>query len=146
MPEDFYLILGVSVSASRDDIKSAFRELALKYHPDKDSGVGAEERFKKINEAYAVLSDSVKRKEYDSLGVNIFTQTHSMDDILREFYKNFNIESVFSSLANNTDTLIKTKGTTTDSNDRRLGAGVEIVLDIALLVGYFYWKGKKKPE
>jgi len=146
MPEDFYLILGVSVSASRDDIKSAFRELALKYHPDKDSGVGAEERFKKINEAYAVLSDSVKRKEYDSLGVNIFTQTHSMDDILREFYKNFNIESVFSSLANNTDTLIKTKGNTTDSNDRRLGAGVEIVLDIALLVGYFYWKGKKKPE
>jgi DnaJ-class molecular chaperone len=146
MPEEFYSILGISSTASQDDIKNAFRELALKYHPDRDKSAGAEERFKKINEAYAVLSHTERRKEYDSLGVKKFTQTYSMDDILREFYRNFNIESVFSNLADSTNTLIKTEGNTKEANDKRLGAGVDIVLDIALLVGYFYWKGKKKSE
>jgi curved DNA-binding protein len=70
---DYYETLGVSKTASEDEIKSAFRKLARKYHPDmakaKDKAT-AEEKFKQINEAYEVLSDPEKRKKYDQLGAN----------------------------------------------------------------------------
>lgn len=69
MEEDYYEILGVSKSASQNEIKSAFRKLALKYHPDRNQGdKEAEEKFKKINEAYQVLSDNEKRSTYDRYG------------------------------------------------------------------------------
>ncbi|MFC6616462.1 DnaJ C-terminal domain-containing protein [Deinococcus radiophilus] len=67
--KDYYEVLGVSRSASEADIKSAYRRLAKKYHPDKNAGDdSAAERFKEIGEAYAVLSDSDKRKLYDQYG------------------------------------------------------------------------------
>src|SRR5215472_1841611 len=69
--KDYYDVLGVSRTASADEIKKAFRKLARKYHPDvnpKDKT--AEEKFKDINEAYEVLSDPEKRKRYDQLGPN----------------------------------------------------------------------------
>jgi curved DNA-binding protein len=68
---DYYETLGVAKTASEDDIRSAFRKLARKYHPDvaKDKKA-AEEKFKQINEAYEVLSDPEKRKKYDQLGAN----------------------------------------------------------------------------
>ncbi len=67
--KDYYAILGVSRDASPEEIKRAYRELAKKYHPDKNRGdPEAEERFKEINEAYAVLSDPKKRAEYDRRG------------------------------------------------------------------------------
>jgi molecular chaperone DnaJ len=65
---DYYEILGVSRNASPDDLKSAFRTLARKYHPDVNKEADAEERFKEINEAYAVLSDPDKRRAYDQYG------------------------------------------------------------------------------
>ena len=69
--KDYYKILGVSRTASADDIKKAFRKLARKYHPDVNPGdKKAEEKFKEINEAYEVLSDSDKRRKYDTLGPN----------------------------------------------------------------------------
>ncbi len=65
MSEDYYKILGVSKDADQEEIKKAFRKLAHKHHPDKG---GDEEEFKKINEAYRVLSDEKKRKQYDRFG------------------------------------------------------------------------------
>jgi curved DNA-binding protein len=67
--KDYYKILGVDRKASADDIRSAYRKLAMKYHPDKNPGdKKAEDKFKDINEAYQVLSDEQKRARYDQLG------------------------------------------------------------------------------
>ena len=65
---DYYEVLGVSRSASDREIKRSFRKLALKYHPDKNQAAGAEEKFREIADAYAVLSDPEKRKQYDTYG------------------------------------------------------------------------------
>lgn len=65
MAKDYYQILGITKSASKEDVKKAFRKLAHKYHPDKG---GSEEKFKELNEAYQVLSDDKKRAEYDRYG------------------------------------------------------------------------------
>ena len=65
---DYYEVLGVARNASEEDIKRAFRKMALEYHPDRNKKDGAEERFKKINEAYQVLSDAKKRSAYDRYG------------------------------------------------------------------------------
>lgn len=69
--KDYYKVLGVDKNASQEDIKKAYRKLAVKYHPDKNVGdKQAEEQFKLINEANEVLSDPEKRKKYDQLGEN----------------------------------------------------------------------------
>ena len=65
---DYYEVLGVTKAAGKDEIKSAYRKLALQYHPDRNKSAGAEEKFKEISEAYAVLSDEEKRRRYDVYG------------------------------------------------------------------------------
>lgn len=83
---DYYKELGVEKSASKDQIRKAYRKLALKYHPDHAQGDKAsEEKFKKISEAYAVLSDDEKRKQYDTFGTEGFQQRYSQEDIFRGF-------------------------------------------------------------
>ncbi len=65
---DYYEVLGINRNANESEIKKAYRKLAMKYHPDVNKGVGAEEKFKEINEANEVLSDPDKRARYDRFG------------------------------------------------------------------------------
>jgi molecular chaperone DnaJ len=80
---DYYEILGVSKDASADEIKKIYRKLALQYHPDRNKDAGAEEKFKEISEAYAVLSDSEKRSQYDRFGHAGIDGQYSAEDIFR---------------------------------------------------------------
>lgn len=72
---DYYDILGVNKNASAQEMKKAYRKLALKYHPDKNKEKAAAEKFKEINEAYEILSDSKKKQTYDQFGHAAFDQT-----------------------------------------------------------------------
>jgi curved DNA-binding protein len=92
MAKDYYAVLGLEKSASAEQIKKAYRKLALKYHPDKNQGnTNAEERFKEITEAYAVLSDPQKKQQYDQFGDTAFHQNFSQEDIFR----NADLGSIF---------------------------------------------------
>ncbi len=83
---DYYEVLGVKKDSSAQDIKKVYRKLAMKYHPDRNEGdKEAEEKFKKISEAYAVLSDPEKRKQYDTFGESGFQQRYSQEDIFQGF-------------------------------------------------------------
>ena len=83
---DYYKTLGIEKGASADEIKKAFRKLAVKYHPDRNpNDKGAEDKFKEINEAYAVLSDPQKKEQYDTYGSSGFHQQYSQEDIFRNF-------------------------------------------------------------
>ena len=89
--KDYYQILGIDKGASQKEVRQAYRKLAFQYHPDKNrDNPAASEKMKEINEAYAVLSNPVKRREYDSsrerygdLAYDHFRQTHSSEDIFR---------------------------------------------------------------
>lgn len=96
MKKDYYQILGVSKNATDDEIKKAYRKLAVKYHPDrqqdksKEERAAAEEKFKEIAEAYEVLSDKEKRAEYDNpMGEFKFSGNIDLDEIIRRFRQNF---------------------------------------------------------
>jgi len=104
MAKDYYAILGVARDADANTIKKAYRKLAQKYHPDRNPGdKQAEEKFKKISEAYAVLSDKEKRSNYDHFGDSGFHQRYSQEDIFRnvdfgDLFGSFGGEDLFSQL------------------------------------------------
>jgi len=90
--KDYYKILGVPKTASPEAIKKAYRKLALKYHPDRNKGnASAEAAFKDLNEAYAVLRDPEKRKQYDMFGAEGFHNRFTQEDI----FKGFDLGSIF---------------------------------------------------
>lgn len=96
---DYYSVLGVPNGATADQIKRAYRDLALKYHPDRNHDKAATEKFKEINEAYAVLGDPEKRKQYDAYGPEGFGQRYTADDIFR----GSNFQDIFKDMGINFD-------------------------------------------
>ena len=88
---DYYEVLGVSKDAPKPEIKKAYRKLAMKYHPDRNKDANAEEKFKEISEAYAVLSDNEKRSQYDQYGHAGINGKYNWEDI----YRNTDFSSVF---------------------------------------------------
>ncbi|MDG6994820.1 MAG: molecular chaperone DnaJ [Nitrososphaerota archaeon] len=80
---DYYEVLGVPKDATKDQIKISYRKLAMQYHPDRNKSAGAEERFKEISEAYAVLSDDAKRAQYDRFGHEGIQGRYTPEDIFR---------------------------------------------------------------
>lgn len=98
--KDYYEVLGVRKGAAKDQIKDAYRKLALQFHPDRNKSPEAEGRFKEISEAYAVLSDDEKRKQYDSFGREGVYQKYSQEDIFRgadfgEFFRGARFDDIF---------------------------------------------------
>ena len=88
MSTEYYELLGVTKSATSNEIKKAYRKLAIKYHPDKNpDNPEAEEKFKEISEAYEVLSDDQKKYNYDN-GQNIIIHNHNPFDIFENIFKN----------------------------------------------------------
>lgn len=102
MPEkkDYYEVLGVVREAGEKEIKSAYRKLAMKYHPDKSDAPDAEDRFKEISEAYAVLSDPDKRRQYDQFGHAGINSQYTQEDLFRgvnfeDIFRGFGGDSIF---------------------------------------------------
>ncbi len=81
--KDYYEVLGVTKGATKEQFKNAYRKLAMQFHPDRNKSPEAEGRFKEISEAYAVLSDDEKRRQYDSYGREGVYQRYSQEDIFR---------------------------------------------------------------
>jgi molecular chaperone DnaJ len=106
MSKDYYKVLGVSRNANRDEIKKAYRKLAHECHPDKNGG--DDKKFKEVNEAYQILSDDVKRQQYDKFGTTFegfqggqgFNyQDVNFDDFFRGYSgQRVNLEDLFSDI------------------------------------------------
>jgi curved DNA-binding protein len=102
---DYYKVLGVERDASEGEIKKAYRKLAMQYHPDRNqANKEAEEKFKEVNEAYAVLSDKKKRQEYNSFGHTGFHRRYSQEDI----FKGFDISDIFKDAGFRTEDIFST--------------------------------------
>ena len=143
---DYYEILGVSKSASIDEIKAAYRKLALKYHPDRcpeNKKKECEEKFKEISEAYSVLADPEKRKQYDMFGtVGVGSSTgydysytntwESFKDIFSDFEDIFNINDLFDMFFGTGGRRRKTTKTTRDYYTPRPGRDIYYDIEINL--------------
>lgn len=94
MTKDYYKVLGIEKNAGEDEIKKAYRKLAMKYHPDQG---GDQEKFKEINEAYQILSNSQKRSQYDQFGTSDFSSQGFGEQGFRHGqYGNINFDDIFS--------------------------------------------------
>ena len=116
--KDYYEVLGVQKGATKDQIKDAYRKLALQFHPDRNKAPEAEARFKEISEAYAVLSDDEKRRQYDAYGREGVYQRYSQEDIFRgvdfgEFFRGMSFggfDDIFSQFFGGASTRRPTRG------------------------------------
>ncbi|KYH38327.1 MAG: molecular chaperone DnaJ [Candidatus Bathyarchaeota archaeon B23] len=135
--KDYYRILGVDRNATQEEIKRAFRRLALKYHPDRNKSPDAEERFKEISEAYAVLSDPEKRRQYDLFGYEGIQTRYSPEDlfnrtIFRDIFTEFgfDFDDLFNRLFRDFAVTFQ-RGAPTPERGRDLETEVEVTLEQA---------------
>ena len=147
MSENYYKILEVEKSASASDIKKAYRKLALKYHPDKTKGnKQAEEKFKKISEAYAVLSDKEKKQQYDTFGAKGFQSRYSQEDI----FKNSNVNDILNEFGFSFGNIFGGGGCRRNQQSNfvnqgeRLPKGEDVVYKISLTIKEIFTGTKKR--
>jgi len=136
---DYYEILGISKNATQEEIKKAYRKLAIKYHPDKNPGdKAAEEKFKEISQAYEVLSDPQKRAQYDQLGHETFTRAgrggaggfssyefHDPFDIFEQVFGSSGGSSIFEDLFSGRNTRRKSSTGPIDGADLRFDLEID---------------------
>jgi len=113
--KDYYEVLGVSRNAAQEEIKNAYRKLALQYHPDRNKSPEAEEKFKEISEAYAVLSDEEKRRQYNTFGHEGIDSRYTREDIFRsadfdEIFRDLGFGSIFDMFSGGRQTYAPDKG------------------------------------
>ncbi len=140
MSKDYYKILGVDRNASKEEIKQAYRRLAHQYHPDKTGG--DDKKFKEINEAYSVLSDDEKRRQYDQFGATFEDsfggQGINWEDILRTYSGrtensfNFNFDDIFGESSGFSDLFSEFFGTRKEARRRERGKDILVDIEITL--------------
>ncbi|SHJ98527.1 curved DNA-binding protein [Malonomonas rubra DSM 5091] len=131
MAQDYYTTLGVDKTADAATIKKAYRKLAQKYHPDRNpNDKAAEEKFKQITEAYAVLSDPEKRRQYDQFGSSGFHQRYSQEDIFR----NMDFGDIFGGFGGGDDLFSQLfgGGGRTRGPSRRVAKGQDFSMQISI--------------
>lgn len=133
---DYYEVLGVARDADAAAIKQAYRKLAIKFHPDRNQEAGAEDRFKEVSEAYAVLSDGEKRKRYDQFGHAGIDQQYSAEDIFRgadfeDIFRGFGFGTGSGGVGSIFDMFFGGRGRG-PSRGRDLQVGTELTLEEAL--------------
>ena len=133
MKEDYYILLGVSKTATPEELKKAYRKLAVKWHPDKNKGdADAEEKFKKISEAYDVLSNEQKRAQYDQFGHDAFSQGSGGNpgqdpfDIFNSFFGGGGGGSPFGNF------FTRDGGNRTNRNEPQTGSNLKIDIEVQI--------------
>lgn len=135
---DYYKTLGLEKGASEDEIKKAFRKLALKYHPDRNpDNKEAEEKFKEINEAYQVLSDPQKKAQYDQFGTTDFNAGGFQGGGFGGFNEGFDISDIFDSFFGGGFSSGRKR-----KNGPSKGEDIEVSLNLTFLEAVF---GTEKP-
>jgi len=139
--KDYYEILGVDRDASKSDIKKAYRKLALKYHPDKNKSEDAEERFKEISEAYAVLYDNEKRQMYDQYGHAGIDQQFTQEDIFRgadfgDIFRSMGFDFGFGGMEDIFERFFGNRSSYSGRRQRRRGADLRYDIQIGLEDAY----------
>lgn len=125
MAKDLYNILGVDRGASEDDIKKAYRKMAMKYHPDKNQDESAEDKFKEISSAYDVLSNDDKRSNYDRFGT---TDGASQNPFGGGGFGGFNMDDIFSQFGD----IFGSRGN--QQNQRRQSKGGDLRIKVSLTI------------
>jgi molecular chaperone DnaJ len=123
---DYYEILGVDKTASQDEIKNAFRKLAKKYHPDVSKEADAAEKFKEAQEAYAVLSDDQKRRQYDQYGHSAFSNNGASGFD----FSGFDFSDIFGDIFGNSGFGFNFGGSKGSSNRPRKGQDILMKMDL----------------
>lgn len=142
--KEYYQVLGLKKGASPEEIKRAYRKLAIKYHPDKNQGnKEAEEKFKEINEAYAVLSDPKKKEQFDQFGATGFHQRYSQEDIFR----GFDVGDLFKDMGYGTDDIFRMFGSAGEQRSRmrtRKQRGEDFTMELPVTFSEAYFGAEKR--
>ena len=142
--KDYYQVLSLKKDASPEEIKRAYRKLAVKYHPDKNQGnKEAEEKFKEINEAYAVLSDPQKKEQFDQFGATGFHQRYSQEDIFR----GFDVGDLFKDMGYGTDDIFRIFGSAGEQRSRmrtRKQRGEDFTMELPVTFSEAYFGAEKR--